>query len=122
MVRDNRSSRSPKSGTVEFASGDAGTSKDTVLLRDEETFAINDYTVSYSASGSTNARVEFYDDDSGTAEADLGEELDAIEVSPDSVESQTHIARDDISKDLVVVVRNNDDDVTITVGGYVITG
>jgi hypothetical protein len=122
MAEDPRESRSPKSGWAQFESGDSGTSKDVVSLKDEETLALSDYVVSYSTGGSANATVELYDDGAGTAEADLEGQITSLEVSPGNVESLTGISRDDIDKDLVAVVRNNDGNVSINAGGHIVTG
>lgn len=110
------------SGTVLFASGDAGTAKDVLDLRDEETFRVTDITVSYSNSGSTEASFALYDNESGTASGDVDDKFEEQQISPGDFESVTGISRRDIEADIVAVVTNNDADVNITVGGEIVTG
>jgi hypothetical protein len=112
----------PESGTVQFEAGDSGTAKDLIAIRDEETFRINDYILSYGANGTTPADVEFYDEPAGTAEADVSELIEIVRVSPDDNTPVVDIARNDVEDDVVVVVRNNDGVVSITMGGHSITG
>lgn len=122
MAEDPRDSRTPKSGWAQFGSGDSGTSKDVIVLRDEETLALNDYVASYSQAGTVNATVELYDDDAGTAEGDLENQMTSLEIAAGTTQAITGISRDDIDKDLVAVVRGNDDQVSITAGGHIVTG
>ena len=112
----------PNSGTVTFESGDSGTSKDVLTIRDEETFRINDYILSYGANGTPPADVEFYDEPAGTAEVDVSQLIEIVRVSPDDNTPVVDIARNDVEDDVVVVVRNNDGVVSITMGGHTITG
>jgi hypothetical protein len=122
MVEDKRESREAESGTITFASGDSGTSKDLITMRDEQTFSMADYVIAFSGSGSGQADVEFYDDEAGTGEGNLSGPLEVVIVESGDDIVSTGITRDDVENDLLVVVRNNDADVTITSGGYIVAG
>lgn len=122
MAEDNRNSREPRSGVAQFASGDSGTSKDVVTFRDEVTFNMTNFLITYSGAGTTEAQVELYDDAEGTTEANLSGMFFSAQVGAGDDIASTGVNYDDINDDVVAVVRNNDDDVDIVVGGVVITG
>jgi hypothetical protein len=120
MVEDNRVSRSPKSGVVTFTSGDAGTAKDLVPVREEVNLSVNGYLITYSASGTTNAVVELYDDVEGTSAGNLSGKFDEIQMAPGDQLDVNGLVRSGVTDDIIAVVRNNDDEVSITVGAMVI--
>lgn len=122
MVRDARVSRSPVNGSVEFASGDAGTTKDLITIRDEENISINDYVISYDNNATNTALVELYDDDEGTSSGSVSGRVEALYVDPGDEIDLSGISRSDIENDLVVQVTNNDGDISITVGAYKLSG
>lgn len=122
MAEDPRTSRHPDAGWNEWASGDSGTAKTIIALRDEETFAINDYVFGYQSAGTASAKVMLYDDPDGTAAGDLSNQIGTVLVSPGTTESITGIAREDVNDDLLAVVESNDAEVTVEVGGYKVTG
>lgn len=122
MTKDPRTSRQPRSGNVVFAGGDSGTSKDLLSLADEETVSINDILVTYDTGGTTNAEVELYDDAAGTAAGSVSDKIEEFRLDPGDIIDLSDIAREDVEEDIIAVVRNNDDDVTITVGAYRTTG
>lgn len=118
MVQDARSSRSPESGTVTFTAGDAGTAKDLISIADQDDLSLNDYLFSYDDSGSNNATVLLYDDDEGTSAGSLSGKVDSVELSPGDTVDVDDIVRKNITNDLIVVVENNNADVSITTGAY----
>jgi hypothetical protein len=122
MVQDQRASRHPDAGWNDWASGDSGTAKTIISLRDEETFSINDYVFGYQSAGTASAKIELYDDVEGTAAGDLENKIGSVLVSPGTTEPITGISREDVNDDLLAVVSNNDADVTVEVGGYKVTG
>lgn len=122
MTEDSRKSNHPESGTATFSDGDSGSSKDLITIRDSQTFSPHDYVVSYSDSGSEEATVKFYDDDEGTDADEVEGEFERVHVQPGDVVDVNGISRDDITNDVVAVVEDNDGDVTVTIGGHVLTG
>ena len=122
MAEDSRSSRHPDAGWNEWASGESGTAKTIIALRDEETFAINDYVFGYQSAGTASAKVAFYDEPDGTAAEDLDNQIGSVLVAPGTTEPVTGIAREDVNDDLLAVVESNDAEVTVEVGGYKVTG
>lgn len=112
----------PESGTLTAASGDSGSALDLLDLRDEETFRINDVIISYSGAGSTEASVELYDEPAGTGAGSLNDLVETVEIGPGERHIATEIERRDIEDDIVILPSNNDDDISVTVGGMVVTG
>ena len=104
MVKDTRESSETRSGSVLFATGDAGTSKDVLTTRDEATVSINDVTVTYNESGTSNAEVALYDEPEGTSSGDASNVIDRYEISPGDEIDKIGIAREDIEDDIVAVV------------------
>lgn len=118
MVDDSRNSRSPESGSVVFASGDSGTSKDLIAIADEEDLSVEDYLFSYNTAATNNATVELYDDDEGTSAGSLSGQFESVEMEPGDIVDVSGVVRKNVTNDLVVVVDNNDDDLSVTVGAY----
>lgn len=122
MTSDPRESASPKRGQAVFASGDASTSKDIMTIDPDATFSLNDLIITYESSGSTHAHVELYDDPEGTAAGSLNNQTEELIVSPGDFEVVTDIVHPDYENDLVAVVQENDDNVSISAGGFLVTG
>lgn len=122
MAEDARDSREPVNGSVIFSSGESGTSKDLIAVRDGRTVTMNDVYVAFSSAGSNQATVELYDDEEGTAAGSLSNPFDQYLVEAGDYVSLSGIARSDVETDLLVIVTNNDDEVFVDVGGYSTTG
>jgi len=122
MVKDERTSRSPKSGTASFGSGDSGTSKDVITIRDAISVSAKTILITYDTNATNEAKVELYDDVEGTSEADLSNKEFTATISPGDKIDLTGVEGIDFDDDVVSVVRNNDDDMEITVVGLSIEG
>jgi hypothetical protein len=122
MAKDIRESREPRSGAVVFASGDAGTAKNVLTIRDEATLSLNDISVTYSAAATNHANVVIYDEPEGTASGDLSDMVDRYELSPGDSVDRVGVDREDIENDVVVVVSNNDADMSVSFGGKLVSG
>jgi len=122
MVEDNRFSRSPKSGVVTFTSGDAGTAKDLVPVRDGVSFSTRSVFLSYDSNGTQEARVSLYDDDEGTSAGSVSGEEFSVILGPGDGEYITQVEGIDFDDDVVAVVENNDNDVDITLSGMLLEG
>ena len=112
----------PASGTITFAAGDAGTAKDVLDTRDEETFSPNDVMVSYGSAASTPATVTLYDEDAGTGSGAVSDDFATFRLGPDSTQELSGLQWRDIENDIVAVVTNNDGTVAINIGGKIVTG
>lgn len=122
MVKDNRTSNETRANSVVFESDDAGTSSTLISIRPEATFSIDNITLSYNGGGSEEADVEFYDDEQGTPEEDLDEPTASYVISPGDFEDLPSRSFDEFEDDVMVVVRDNDDDVHITGDGHLTSG
>jgi len=122
MTEDSRTSREPRSSPVKFAAGDSGTAKDVLDLRDEATFSPNNIRASYSSDGTAVATLEVYDAPAGTTVGNLDDMVYSEEVGPGDVVGVNDFQFEDVENDVVAVARNNDADVSIVVGGMLVTG
>lgn len=122
MAKDIRESREPRSGAEVFASGDSGTAKDVLTIRDEATLSLNDISATYSGSGTTEANVAIYDEPEGTIAGNLSNLVDRYELSPGDTLDRVGVDREDIEDNVVVLVSNNDDDVSVSFGGKLVSG
>ena len=121
MVEDKRESGRADSNVAEIPSGD-----DTLFtpasLRREERFSIEELKIEYSGDGSTSAVLMLYDEPSDTTS---GNEEDLIDkfyieagdrINPDMVWAE-------VEDDLIVTTEGNQDaEITVTVGGFLVTG
>lgn len=121
MVDDARSSRKPKSAVATLAAG----SNSAVTLADlmaEEAMSIEQLRMQYDANGTTEAVVEVYDDSDGTAAADLEGKVDEFRLSPGD-DTNPDMEWKDIEDDIILLADGNSDAaVTVTVGGYILSG
>jgi hypothetical protein len=122
MVRDSRKSNETRSGFKVFVSGDSGTSKDLVTVRNGATLSLDNFTMSYDSGGSATCVVELYDSPEGTAAGDLEDQLASYILSPGDFEDLSDRSLEDIEDDLIVVVESNDAEVHITGEAYITTG
>lgn len=122
MVEDKRGSNETRSGSVEYPSADAGTTKDLVTVRSEATFSVDNITISYATAGTNEATVELYDEPEGTPSGDLGDRVAGFFINPGDFMDLKDRSFGDIEDDLVVLVSGNDDVVNINGEGYLTTG
>jgi len=121
MVDDNRSSRKPRSAVVTL-SGGASAVTTALDLRDEERMSLEEIRMQYDTGGSTNALVEIYDEPDGTAQADLSDKVDEFRLAPGD-DANPDMEWEDIEDDVILLPDGNSDDaITVTVGGYTISG
>lgn len=121
MVEDNRVSSRPETGIAEVASGSSSNFV-ALDLRDEQTFVIEEVFVQMKFGGSTGGVIELYDEQESVQP---GAETDRIDkfyveagdrVNPDMV-------YEDVEDGIIVTADGNQDaEVTVTVGGYMISG
>ena len=121
MVEDKRSSGRADSNVAEIPGGD-GTLFFPASLRAEERLSIEEIKVEYSGSGTTATVVELYDEPSDITGGDEEDLIDKFyvesgdRINPDMVWAE-------VEDDLVVTADGNQDaEITVTVGGFLVTG
>lgn len=120
MVKDIRTSRSPKSGNVTIESGDADTAIDLIAIRPSVSLSIQSLIVTYEAGGNNETTIELYDDDEGTSVGDLENRIFSASISPDEDLVLEDVELEDVNNDVIIVSTNNDGKVDVTAGGMVI--
>jgi len=119
---DSNSGQHSTHGTTTYTSGEAGSVRTLINLRDEQSLSISDYVVTFSDSGTNSATVTLYDDEDGTAPANLDNPAAKLTVSSgDSIVAES-VTREVVEEDLLVEVEENDSIVTVTVGAHILTG
>jgi hypothetical protein len=114
--------KTPISGFANWASGDSNTTKDLMAIAAEQRVRMNDVFIHYDDGGGSTAQVELYDDQSGTSQGSVTDQVDEYELDPGNKIEMVGVTRDEIDKGLVGLVNNNDDSVQVTVGGEVFIG
>lgn len=121
MVDDSRESGRVVSKVLEIASGDNSVVT-LVNLDSGFTFVPTSLRVSYHADGGVNANVSLHDDPDGTASGNLTDTIDSFPIAPgDHIILEDFEYRDIEDSLLVYPDGNQDDQVTVTVGGYYTT-
>lgn len=122
MAEDSRESARREGATFTVPSGDAN--PNTVLdLRDEDTLALESVRLQYLNAGTTETLVTLYDEPSGTTSGNLSDEIDTVELSPGNDKLLDAFVWEDVEDDIVIEADGNQDaDVLVTVGGYLVTG
>ena len=118
MNNSNRQS----SGTEVLESGD-GTPNTVLDLLDEQTLRVGLLKLEYSGDGTTEVKVEVYDEPDGTVSGDLSDMVDQFHLSPGE-RAVVDVAHYDYVEDDVVALADGgqDSEVAVTVGGSLITG
>lgn len=121
MTEDGRTSRTPESGTVDIPSGDSG-NYTALELTDEQSFSLEELRVDYGGGGSASTVVEVYDDDSSTTSGSESDLVDKYRLTSGE-EKNTDMVYREIEEDVIVTTSGNqDDDITVTVGGFIVSG
>lgn len=121
MTEDSRESGRPDSGVATVPGGDA-TLFFPLSLRTEETFSPQEIKVEYDDGGGTPAVLEIYDEPSNINQGDESDLVDRFYINSGDRLNPDMVYRD-IEDDLVVTTDGNQDaEVTVTVGGYIVTG
>jgi hypothetical protein len=121
MVDDNRGSRKPVSDTVDVPSGDR-TNYDVLDLRDEESMSLEEIRVDYDGNGTTAATVEIYDEPDGTSTGNESDLVDKLRLAAGGEKNPDMEWRDIENGVLVTTGGNQDAEITVTVGGYILSG
>lgn len=121
MADDSRKTSKKESASATLASG--STTVTTLMdLREEETLSIEWLKVEYADGGTTAGTVDMYDEPDGTASGDLNDLIDKFQVTAGQRQEYTPVY-EDVEDDIVLEGDGNfDDEVTVTVGGYIVTG
>jgi hypothetical protein len=104
------------SGYAMWDPADSGTSKDILTVRDEVTLEIKDITITYDGASTTSADVKLYDDTEGTAAGQLSNQIGLYKIPSGGKLALQGINREEVENDIVGVVHNNDDDISVVVG------
>lgn len=121
MVEDGRSSRKPRSEVATVSSG-ASSPQTAIDLRSEETLAIEEILLQYDAGAGTPAVVEVYDEPDGTAQGDLSDKIGEFRLSSGDTINPDMVWKD-VEDDVVLLPDGNSDDaITVTIGGWTISG
>lgn len=121
MVDDNRGSRKPVSDTVDVASGDSS-NFDVINLRSEESMSLEEVRVDYDDSGTTAATVEVYDEPDGTSSGSESDLVDKFRLAAGGEKNPDMEWRDIQDGVLVTTGGGQDAAITVTVGGYILSG
>jgi len=121
MVDDNRGSRKPVSDTVDVPSGDSS-NFDVINLRAEESMSLEEITVDYDAGAGTAATVEIYDEPDGTSSGSESDLVDKFRLAAGGEKNPDMEWRDIENGVLVTTGGNQDAAITVTVGGYILSG
>lgn len=121
MTEDSRSSSRPDGDTATVPSGDGGIHV-ALSLRDEETLSLDEIEVEYDDAGSTNSVLEVHDEDENINSGDEDNLVDRFYLTPgDRVNPD--MVYPDVENDIVVTTAGNQDaEITVTVGGHIVTG
>jgi hypothetical protein len=117
------SERYPESGTVEVPSGNNAVH--TVLsLGSGQSIDVDYIKVGYRGNATTAATVSLYDEDSGTAPADLDRDIESFQLADGADRAVIEDpSLDVVERDVVLQADGNQDAVIqVTVGGNAVTG
>jgi len=120
-MKDSRTSRKRESGTADIPSGDAS-NFDPIVLDDEESMSLEELRIDYDDSGGAAVTVEVYDEDDTVgsgAESDL---IDKFRLAAGEDRNPDMVYRDVEDGVLVTTDGSHDAVITITAGGYIISG
>jgi len=121
MVEDERGSRKPRSATLTLSSG-ASSPATAIDLRDEERMAVEEMRLQYDSGGTTAALVEVYDEPDGTTAGNLNDKVDEFRLQGGD-EANPDMVWEDIEDDIIVLPDGNSDGaITVTVGGFTVSG
>lgn len=121
MVDDSRESGSPRNGTVDIASGNSST-QDVLDIDDDESMSLETVIIDYESAGTTEAVVEVYDEPAGTSSGNLGDRRIKVQISPDERVVIDNVPFTDIEDDIVALADGNQDSqITVTAGGFILT-
>lgn len=121
MTEDSRQSSRPVSDVTDVASG-SGSAVSGLTMRGEETLSLEEVVVEYSPAGTVNATIELYDESDGTSAADASDRVDKFHISPGDSLNPDMVYRDVEDGVLLVPDGTQDGEVTVTVGGHIVTG
>jgi|APHM01.1.fsa_nt_gi hypothetical protein len=121
MAEDNRGSRKPTSGTVDVPSGDSS-NFDVIDLRAEATMALQEINVDYDSSATSGVTVEIYDEPEAVTTGNESDLVDKLRLGAGEVREPDMTYRDIEDGVLVTTGGGQDAALTVTVGGYIISG
>jgi len=121
MVKDERTSREPVSGTGEIEASDA--SLNTVVdLDGGETYALDTVRLQYLDAGTTETTVEIYDLSSDADLADATDVVDTLVISGGETVDDVDTVWTDFENGVTVLTDgDNDASLYVTTGGYIVT-
>lgn len=121
MAEDSRESGRPDSGVATVPGGD-GTLFFPLSLRGEETLSPQEIKIEYDSAGTTATVLEVYDEPSDTVQGDESDLVDRFYLNAGDRINSDMVYRD-IEDDVVVTTDGSQDaEITVTVGGYIVTG
>lgn len=121
MASDDRGSRQRRSGSVDINAGDAGLYT-LIELRDEQTMSVEEIRADYGSGDSAKTFVEIYDEDSDVTPGEQTDMIDKLRLQPGD-EKNPDMVWQDAEDDIIVKANGNQDaELTITVGGYIVSG
>ena len=121
MTEDSRESGRRVSSTVDVASGD-GSLFTALSLRDEETLSLEEIKVEYASSGSVAEVLEVYDEPEAITPGDEEDRVEKFHTQPGD-RINPDMVYEDVENDVLVTTDGNQDaEITVTVGGYIVTG
>jgi hypothetical protein len=110
------------SDTVTLTSGDSGSVVGVIEFRDGLTITPTNFLVSYSNSASAQTAVAIYDEPHDATSKSEDKKITEVQVSPGDNVDLTGLDLENVYDGVVVVAENNDDEVSVTVGGEVKSG
>ena len=121
MVKDERTSREPVSGTGEIEASDA--SLNTVVdLDGGETYALDTVRLQYLDAGTTETTVEIYDLSSDADLADATDVVDTLVINGGETVDDVDTVWTDFENGVTVLTDgDNDASLYVTTGGYIVT-
>lgn len=121
MVEDERGSRKPRGSVVTIATG-SGSVITAINLREQESLSLDQLRMQYSGDGGVEVLVEVYDEPDGTPSGSLNDKVDEYRLSPGE-DANPDMVWEDIEDDLLLMPDGSSDaPITVTVGGYTISG
>lgn len=122
MPQDNRNSQRVTSDVTTVPSGDA-TTQTVVELTDDQTLAVGYLKVEYAGSATNESTVELFDEYSSTTSGNLTDKIEKFVLQPGDRIVIEEPFLSEIENDFVAAADGNSDgEITVTVGGPLLTG
>ncbi len=121
MAEDTRGSRQRRSETIDIPSGDPDLHT-AINIRDEQIMSVEEIRVEYDNGGSSSAIVEVYDEDEDVIPGEQDDMIDKFRVQPGDRRNPDMVWQDAEEDVLVRADGGQDAEITVTVGGYIVSG